>query len=248
MPPEIATRISCSVGSGFSSSSARTVICIPGVQNPHWRACVSWKPCWTGSSLPSTSSDSTVRISWPSHITARVVHALTGWPSISTTHAPQFEVSQPQCVPVSPGVSRMKCTSSWRGSTSRETASPLIEMVTCIFQASWCCARARAAESAFRQNAREVALVVHGPAAIRKRGAVLGGDLARLREQLLRRRPAAKQLLGAGDVDGRRPYSAERHTGVRDRAVLDPDRGRCGRDRPVAGPPLDLLVGAARAH
>ena len=38
---------------------------------------------------------------------ARIVHDLTGLPSISTTHAPQLEVSQPQCVPVSPGVSRM---------------------------------------------------------------------------------------------------------------------------------------------
>ena len=60
-------------------------------------------PCWTGSSLPSTSSDSTVRISWPSHIAASVVQDLTGWPSISTTQAPQLEVSQPQWVPVRPG-------------------------------------------------------------------------------------------------------------------------------------------------
>ena len=72
----------------------------------------SWKPCWTGSSAPSTSSDSTVRISWPSHIAARIVHDLTGLPSISTTQAPQLEVSQPQCVPVRPSVSRMKWTSS----------------------------------------------------------------------------------------------------------------------------------------
>ena len=100
-------RISCSVGSGFSSSSARLVISMPGVQNPHCSACISWKPCWTGSSRPSTSSDSTVRISWPSHIAASVVHDLIGLPSISTTQAPQFDVSQPQCVPVRPAVSRM---------------------------------------------------------------------------------------------------------------------------------------------
>ena len=53
-----------------------------------------------------------MRISCPSHITARVVHDLTGTPSISTTQAPQLEVSQPQWVPVRPGVSRMKWTSS----------------------------------------------------------------------------------------------------------------------------------------
>ena len=106
MAPEIAVRISCSVGFGFSSSSARAVISIPGVQNPHCSAWRSWKPSWTGSSLPSTSRSSTVRISWPSHIAARIVHDLTGWPSISTTQAPQLEVSQPQWVPVRSSVSR----------------------------------------------------------------------------------------------------------------------------------------------
>ena len=48
-----------------------------------------------------------MRISWPSHMAARIVHDFTGWPSISTTQAPQFDVSQPQWVPVSSGVSRM---------------------------------------------------------------------------------------------------------------------------------------------
>ena len=68
-----------------------------------------------------------MRISWPSHIAASAVHDFSGLPSISTTQAPQLEVSQPQCVPVRPGVSRMKCTSSVRGSTSRVTVSPLID-------------------------------------------------------------------------------------------------------------------------
>ena len=126
--PLIAIRISSSVGSGFSSSSARVVISIPGVQNPHCSAWHSWKPCWIGSSSPSTSSDSTVRISWPSHIAASAVQDFSGLPSISTTQAPQLDVSQPQCVPVRPSVSRMKCTSSVRGSTSRVTGSPLIVM------------------------------------------------------------------------------------------------------------------------
>ena len=87
------------VGVLVEQGARRSSAC-PGVQNPHCSACRSWKPCWIGSSLPSTSSDSTVRTSWPSHIAARVVHDLTGWPSISTTQAPQLEVSQPQCVPV----------------------------------------------------------------------------------------------------------------------------------------------------
>ena len=73
-----------------------------------------------------------MRISWPSHIAARIVQDLTGSPSICTTQAPQFEVSQPQCVPVSPGVSRMKWTSSWRGSISRVTCSPFTVIETFI--------------------------------------------------------------------------------------------------------------------
>ncbi len=84
--------------------------------------------------MPSVSNDSTVRISWPSHIAASAVQDFSGRPSICTTQAPQLLVSQPQCVPVSPGVSRMKCTSSVRGSTSRETGSPLIVIVTCILR------------------------------------------------------------------------------------------------------------------
>jgi hypothetical protein len=56
------------------------------------------------------------------HIAASVVQDLIGLPSIRATQAPQLEVSQPQWVPVKPGVSRMKCTSNCRASTSRETS------------------------------------------------------------------------------------------------------------------------------
>ena len=68
---------------------------------------------------------STVVTSCPSAIAASTVHDFTGSPSSRTTHAPQFDVSQPQWVPVLPAVSRMKWTSSWRGSTSAATCSPL---------------------------------------------------------------------------------------------------------------------------
>ena len=102
-----------------------------------------------------------MRISWPTHIAASVVHDLIGLPSISTTHAPQLDVSHPQCVPVKPGVSRMKCTSSVRGSTSRETSCPLIVIFTSMsmillarrgVHLSSCC-RARAVA---RRSARTV--------------------------------------------------------------------------------------------
>ena len=105
---------------------------MPGVQKPHCRPCSFMNPCCTGSSTPPTSMPSTVRISRPEAIAASTVQLLTGSLSIQTTQAPQFEVSQPQCVPVSRRLSRRKCTSSSRGSTSSVTVSPLTVIVTCM--------------------------------------------------------------------------------------------------------------------
>src|ERR1700755_2972820 len=112
-------------------------------------------------------------------MTANVVHDLTGRSSIRTTHAPQLDVSQPQWVPVSPGVSRMKCTSSVRGSTSRETGSPLIVTVTCIVSSLLLERAGRGtAQSASGEHASQVALVVGLAAAVGERRAVLGRDRA----------------------------------------------------------------------
>ena len=61
---------------------------------------------------------SIVVTSAPSAWTVSTVHDLTASPSTCTVHAPQLDVSQPTCVPVSPRVSRRKWTSSNRGSTS----------------------------------------------------------------------------------------------------------------------------------
>ena len=44
---------------------------------------------------------------WPSAWAARTVQDFTASPSRWTVHAPQFEVSQPTWVPVSPSTSRM---------------------------------------------------------------------------------------------------------------------------------------------
>src|SRR4051812_44702262 len=248
MAPEMAVRISASVGSGFSSSSARVVISMPGVQKPHWRACSSWNPCWIGSSWPSTSSDSTVRTSCPSHITVKTVQDLIGWPSSSTTQAPQFEVSQPQWVPVRSSVSRRKCTSSRRGSTSRLTTSPLTVIETSTSGLRCQGARGGPPQRSVGQDAGQVTLVVHRPAAVRGGRAVLGGDLRGLPEQLLGRRLAAQQLLGPAQVDGGEADGGEGDAGVGDRASVQPDGGGgCG-DGPVAGAALDLLVGAAAAR
>src|SRR4051794_30853821 len=57
--------------------------------------------------------------------TARTVQLFTASPLRWTVQAPQFDVSQPTCVPVSPSVSRRKCTNSCRGSTSPACSCPL---------------------------------------------------------------------------------------------------------------------------
>ena len=54
----------------------------------------------------------------PSVMAASTVQDFTGVSSSHTTQAPQFEVSQPQCDPVSRSSSRMKWMSSSRASTS----------------------------------------------------------------------------------------------------------------------------------
>jgi hypothetical protein len=118
--PEIASRTSASVGSGLLSSSHRAVIIMPGVQKPHWSPWQAAKPSCTGSSWLRLARPSTVATRRPSAMTASTVQDLTGVSSSQTTQAPQLDVSQPQCDPVSPSSSRRKWMSSSRGSTTRE--------------------------------------------------------------------------------------------------------------------------------
>src|SRR3954451_15351884 len=187
-------------------------------------------------------------MSWPSHIAASTVHDFTGWPSMRTTQAPQFDVSQPQWVPVRSSVSRRKCTSSIRGSTSRDTCSPLTFIETLMSDLLVVRAGHRLAQRSAGEHAREMALVVHGSAAVGHRRAVLGRDRGDLWEQLVAGRLASEELLRAREVDGREPDGAERDAHVADDAVVHPyGHGRRG-DRPVACPALDLLVRAAGAR
>jgi hypothetical protein len=129
--PDIASRTSAAVGSGLLSSSQRAVIIMPGVQKPHCKPWHSAKAVCTGSSAPCFARPSTVVTRCPSAMTARTVQDLTGMSSSHTTQAPQLDVSQPQCEPVSPRSSRRKWISSSRGSTTRAWSVPLT--VTVIF-------------------------------------------------------------------------------------------------------------------
>src|SRR3546814_13401252 len=66
----------------------------------------------------------------PSHWVARIVQLFTDVPSICTTQAPHWLVSQPTWVPVRPRRSRRSCTSSVRASTSDETGLPFTVLET----------------------------------------------------------------------------------------------------------------------
>ena len=108
----------------------------------------------------------------------------------------------------------MKCTSSRRGSISRETALSVdVDRHVHRSRASCCRARAVARRSARGgQHAGQMALVVDRAAAVGERRAILGGDLAGLREQLVGRRRAAQQLgrRGRGGPSSGRRRSARR--------------------------------------
>src|SRR6201996_937690 len=137
MLPEMPMRISCSLGEAFSCKSrcARTIM--PGVQKPHCRPCIMRKPSCSADSVPSAlAMPSMVVMSEPSARTANMVQDFTDMPSISTVQAPQWVVSHPIWVPVICRFSRMKCTSSVRGSTRPSTSLPFTFMVTWVFAIS----------------------------------------------------------------------------------------------------------------
>jgi hypothetical protein len=89
------------------------------------------KPSCSADSEPSAlATPSIVVMSDPCACTANMVQDFTDMPSISMVQAPQWVVSQPIWVPVSERFSRMKCTSSVRGSTRPSTSAPFTFMVT----------------------------------------------------------------------------------------------------------------------
>src|ERR1700739_4146078 len=66
----------------------------------------------------------------PAACPASTVQDFTARPSIWTTQAPHWLVSQPIWVPVRLRLSRKRCTSSVRSSTSTETALPFTVSLT----------------------------------------------------------------------------------------------------------------------
>src|SRR5690348_2399296 len=244
----MASRISATLGSGLRSSSQRAVIIIPGVQKPHCRPCSFMNAVCTGSSSPSCSRSSTVRISWPDAMAVSTVQLLTGSPSIQSTHVPQFDVSQPQWVPVRPRWSRTKCTRSRRGSTSRLTSSPLTVTVTCISGLLSARAGDGPAQCPLGELVDEMSLVVLGAALVGGRVALLTGETCRVDEAGLIRAAAGERRLRPRGPEMRSARGGEADPGLGDGLAFEREGRAGGDDGPVTDAPLDLLVRAARAR
>src|SRR5579872_6459463 len=169
MLPEMPARISSSEGDGFSFKSRCARRIMPGVQKPHCRPCIWRKPSCRCESVPSAlAMPSMVVMSEPLACTANMVQDFTDMPSISTVQAPQWVVSQPIWVPVSCRFSRMKCTSSVRGSTRPSTSAPLTFMVTWVFAITSSLFRAAcgALQRPLHHDAADMFSVFDGPARI----------------------------------------------------------------------------------
>src|SRR4051812_43034357 len=205
-------------GSGSRSSSARLVMSIPGVQNPHCRPWQVTNPSCTGSSSGPWARPSTVSTDAPSAITASTVQDFTGTPSRRTTQAPQFVVSQPQCVPVRPSSSRRRWVSSSRGSMSRVYCPPLTRTVISMSGLP-----SGACRGTLQRPGHELGdqrpLVVDGAALVGGRRAVLGGNASRLGEGLVGGRPAAEGVLGLGGDEVRRTDGGEPDAHLGDRVA-----------------------------
>src|SRR4051812_27274715 len=200
-------------------------------------------PFWMGSSAPSCSRPSTVRTSWPPAIAASTVQDFTGSPSNHTTQVPQLLVSQPQWVPVSPIVSRRKCTSSSRPSISRVYSSPLTVIDTCMSGLPVDTGHGPAQRPP-REFVGQVTLVLLGAAHVGDRTAALGRDRSGLLVQLFRGDLAAQGVRDRWEAGRVGPDRGQADAGIGDHFAVHPDRGPGRHDGPVAGASLDLLVGA----
>ena len=200
-------------------------------------------PCCTGSRPSSPASPSTVSTRRPSAITPRTVQLFTSTPSRSTTHAPQFEVSQPQCVPGETEVvtQQVDQQDAWfdvgRASLAVDRHGDVHEVWSSSPRAG-----NRGVQGALGQLAGEVTLVLGRAALVGARRAVLGGERRRRGDRLVGGRSAAERVLGGRGAELLGADRGEPDPDLADVVAVEPDAGPGGGDGPVAGPPLHLAI------
>src|SRR5579884_2671617 len=187
---------------------------MPGVQKPHCRPCWSQNACWIGCSSAPFASPSTVSSSAPSACTANIRQERTVRPFIKIVQAPQTPCSQPTCVPVRRRSSRMKSTSSLRGSQlprspcrspsggrspSRPSLAPLPHAAGGLF------------ERPPDEYAHHLAAVVGRAVDVAFGIGFVGGGIGGCRERLRAQRLADQRRLGALAAERRRPTAGDGH-------------------------------------
>src|SRR5579872_189275 len=222
--------ICASDGFGHSASNARTVITIPGVQNPHCRAPQSTNACWIAWRRPPCASPSHVSTVRPWASSASTLHALTGRPSISTVHAPHTWTSQPRLAPINPRSFRRKSSRvRWFGTSTRIDARLTVHASAYVSPCSAALLTlllppdqtgSRLFRGATHQHAGEMSFVrgrpveiIHRRAAPRQRRC---GSGARRGETAAAQRGAAERALRLRHPDRGRPDAPDGNPGFYD--------------------------------
>src|ERR1043166_5844850 len=85
---------------------------------------------------------------------AKTMQDFTGTPFHSTVHAPQRPTTQPKCVPVNRKLSRRKCASNVRDSTSPEHGLPLTVKFMFLSMSRFCLCFLDQSQNSFRCERR----------------------------------------------------------------------------------------------
>ena len=120
-------------------------------------------------------------------------------------------------------------------------------MLTCMSDPSLC-AVGSAAKDALREFVGEMLLVDDRASLIRTGVAALGGQPTRLGDRLVSEILAQQILFGFRGAAMVRANGRQSDADIGDPVAVEHQEGAGRRDRPVTGPPLDLLVGAAGAR
>src|SRR5215469_2445214 len=186
-----------------------------------------------------------------------MVHDFTVLPSSTTVQAPQWLVSQPTCVPVSPSTSRMKWTSNSRGSTSACRSRPFTLTRTNCFLAIrsplnlslFACPFCGAGKSASRQLLYQALFVFRRATQVRTRLSFISCQLASLPDGCFIELLTAQERFRLACLHRCRPYVGQSNAGLLARPVgVQSHLSRYGGGSKVADLALQFEVGASTSR